>query len=148
MPLTACYGSITLLKAGIYIVTGPHSINVDHVDAALNQSTFNISGYNIRKRQSSFPLMKIDNKQDIVQPTLKFSKLNLYCFIGVIEPPDYADITGDSSLSKSNSINNRQHPALYEDDYLQPRSQASRHLKDSHQYINVDMPGKFLVKFL
>ena len=61
MPLTACYDSITLLKAGIYIVTGPHSINVDHVDAALKQSTFNIIGYNIRKRQSSFPLMKIDN---------------------------------------------------------------------------------------
>ena len=66
----------------------------------------------------------------------------------MIEPPDYADITGDNSLTKSNSINNRQHPALYEDDYLQPRSQANRHLKDSHQYINVDMPGKCLVKFL
>ena len=100
------------------------------------------------KGSHHFPWRKLIISKILLSVHWSFQSWTYICFIGVIEPPDYADITGDNSLTKSNSINNRQQPALYEDDYLQPRSQANRHLKDSHQYINVDMPGKFLIKFL
>lgn len=61
--------------------------------------------------------------------------------VEVIVPPDYEDFTSSNrGLSKSNS--GRQHPPVYEDDYLQPRSKANgRRKQNSHQYINVELPG-------